>query len=133
MVHTRSAYQVWDVLSDLGGMYEIFFFVFGLIVFKLNDAQLINLMLSKRHGVKYSFKERCFGFGDKYKKGKNRVQKDLDVINIMTTIDKLKAGMASIIKNDQIDACKEIYYEDNKVYSSSTDNKFLKFLNDCEY
>ena len=51
----------------------------------------------------------------------------------MTTIDKLKAGMASIIKNDQIDACKEIYYEDNKVYSSSTDNKFLKFLNDCEY
>ena len=59
------------------------------------------------------------------------VQKELDIIYIMKTIQKLKAGMAALYENDKernekmMDTTKAIFYSNMTIYSDSEEEKLM--------
>jgi hypothetical protein len=57
----------------------------------------------------------------KYQRGLSKVKKELDFINQVKVIQKLKSGLSAIIKNDQklINTSKEIYDKNTIIFSDS--------------
>lgn len=70
-------------------------------------------------------------------KGFTRIEKDLDIANLLLTTQKLKAGMSALIANDKrlMDKTKAYFYSGATIYSDTeeendmrTSNKFMQFL-----
>ena len=70
-------------------------------------------------------------------KGLYIIQKELDIANILTTINKLKAGLSAVMADDThlMDRTKRFFYSNSTLFSDSEEekqmkakNKFLQFL-----
>ena len=46
VIHTRAATQVWDVLSDFGGLFDIFYIGLFILIGMLNDKLLIDKVIN---------------------------------------------------------------------------------------
>ena len=70
-------------------------------------------------------------------KGFHRISKELDIANLLLTVQKLKAGVSAIIENDQrlLHNTKQFFYTNCTIYSDTEEelevtrsNKFSDFL-----
>lgn len=73
-----------------------------------------------------------------FKVALSHAKKDLDIVNIVTTLKKLKAGLSTVIANnkDQIEESKKIFYQESIINEKDTHseykNEFLDFLENDE-
>jgi hypothetical protein len=68
----------------------------------------------------------------KYARGLKKVENDLDFIDLVRTVQKLKAGVSALVKNnkDKLDLTKDIYQQNMLIYSES-EEEFTKLDNEC--
>ena len=73
-----------------------------------------------------------------FKVALQHAKKDLDIVNIVTTLRKLKAGLSTVIANNQqqVDESKKIFYQESIINEKDTHseykNLFLDFLENDE-
>ena len=72
-----------------------------------------------------------------YQKGYNKVVKELDIIHILKTIHKVKAGLAAVVENDNelMKLSRDMYLNHTTLFSDTEDekkffmhNKFTHFV-----
>lgn len=66
-----------------------------------------------------------------FAQAKKRVEKDLDIINLIKTVRKLKAGLSAIVNNDQkiLKKTKEIYMHGASIFSECSSDEDDHFGN----
>ena len=124
MIISRSAFTVLDLFSKAGGLFSIMYIVLGAIGKQINCNVIINSVINnlyyeshanseclKNPKVSICFKDYFCSY-KKVKKLRERAHEDLDIINIIHTICKLKAGLSAVIGNDiqKIDIAKNLYF-----------------------
>jgi hypothetical protein len=130
-----------DLGSKIGGLAAVFYKLFYIVGMFINENLIIGIMIKhlyfvnaskdcklrsslNKHTLHYSHihismrdyfllpcKRKLNRSQSQFSNAKQRVEQDLDIINLIKTVRKLKAGLSAVIDNDYavLKKSKEIY------------------------
>lgn len=125
-MHYRTIYGYSDLLTDIGGLFEIVFFILMMVLTPLNNMRFFNKAIRSvyfnehiqdrrssvsylkpvKFNMKHALTKWCWGICDKlkpadnqlYKQGECKIKHDLNLLRMIQNIYKIKASLIVLMK-----------------------------------